>query len=305
MKNHSVNNHLLQTKLNSATLLGLTAVILWSLSALMMVLTGNVPAFMTLAVSSLLTCFYYVAIHFLWRPVIPAVARLNTGFWVSFVGIFGYFCCYVLSFKLAPALHVNLLNYLWPVFTALLGGLFFRVARLDRVFWFWLMTAFIGCVGLLTFSHTGEFTVSENAHWGYLLALMAALIWALYNNLTRLIQAPRGGLFYVFGLMGLCAGIISIVFESPIIPDSREWFGLVGFSVVNLGYIAWEAALKSRHIKPVLGLAYLIPVFSTAILIVFLGASLTRAFIVFALLILVSSVMINRRNARKPIQQSV
>lgn len=297
------NNRVL--KPGSGQLAGLSAVLLWSLSALMVVWSGDVPALMTLAVSSLLTCFYYVAIHFLWRPVIPAIARLNTGFWVSFSGIFGYFCCYVLSFKLAPALHVNLLNYLWPVFTALLGGLFFKVAQLDRVFWFWLITAFIGCVGLLTFSHTGEVTVSEYAHWGYLLALTAAMIWALYNNLTRLIQAPRGGLFYVFGLMGLCAAIISLVFESPIIPDAQEWFGLVGFSVVNLGYVAWEVALKGRHIKAVLGLAYLIPVFSTAILIVFLGASLTWAFIVFALLILLSSVMINRRHARQSIQQSI
>ena len=299
MKNNRV------PKSGSGQLAGLSAVLLWSLSALMVVWSGDVPAFLTLAVSSLLTCCYYLAIHFLWRPVIPAVSQLNTGFWVSFSGIFGYFCCYVLSFKLAPALHVNLLNYLWPVFTALLGGLFFKVAQLDRVFWFWLITAFIGCVGLLTFSHAGEVTVSEYAHWGYLLALTAAMIWALYNNLTQLIQAPRGGLFYVFGLMGLGAAIISIVFESPFIPDSGEWFGLVGFSVVNLGYVAWEVALKGRHIKPVLALAYLIPVFSTAILIVFLGASLTRAFIVFALLILVSSVMINRRHTHAPERQVV
>lgn len=296
------NNRVL--KAGSGQLAGLSAVLLWSLSALMVVWSGDVPALMTLAVSSLLTCFYYVAIHFLWRPVIPAIARLNSGFWVSFSGIFGYFCCYVLSFKLAPALHVNLLNYLWPVFTALLGGLFFKVAQLDRVFWFWLITAFIACVGLLTLSHAGVTTVSEHAHWGYLLALMAALIWALYNNLTRLIQTPRGSLFYVFALMGLCAGMISLLFEHPVLPGIGEWFGLVGFSVVNLGYVAWEVALKGNQMRPVLALAYLIPVFSTAILIVFLGASLTGAFIVFALLILLSSVMINRRNTRQSIQQS-
>src|ERR1700750_1037339 len=110
----------------TATLIGLTAILMWSLLAVLTVATGRIPAFqlaaMTFAIGALAASLSWIArphaIRALRQP--PLVWRVGVG------GLFGYHALYFLALRLAHPAEAGLLNYLWPLlivlFSALLPG---------------------------------------------------------------------------------------------------------------------------------------------------------------------------------------
>ena len=110
----------------TATLIGLTAILMWSLLAVMTVATGTIPAFqlaaMTFAIGALVGSLSWVG-----RPeAIRALAQSPLAWIVGVGGLFGYHALYFLALRFAPPAEAGLLNYLWPLlivlFSALLPG---------------------------------------------------------------------------------------------------------------------------------------------------------------------------------------
>src|SRR6185436_14848790 len=110
----------------TATLIGLTAILMWSLLAVLTVATGNIPAFqlaaMTFAIGALVALG-----SFLWRPdAFHALKQPPIAWMVGVGGLFGYHALYFLALRFAPPAEAGLLNYLWPLlivlFSALLPG---------------------------------------------------------------------------------------------------------------------------------------------------------------------------------------
>ena len=103
----------------TATLIGLTAILMWSLLAVMTVATGRIPAFqlaaMTFAIGGLVGLFTWLgrgeAVNSLRQP--PAVWIVGVG------GLFGYHALYFLALRFAPPAEAGLLNYLWPLLIVL------------------------------------------------------------------------------------------------------------------------------------------------------------------------------------------
>src|SRR6516164_7343389 len=90
----------------TATLIGLTAILMWSLLAVMTVATGRIPAFqlaaMTFAIGALVGSLTWI---------------------VGVGGLFGYHALYFLALRLAPPAEAGLLNYLWPLLIVLFSSL--------------------------------------------------------------------------------------------------------------------------------------------------------------------------------------
>jgi len=110
----------------TATLIGLTAILMWSLLAALTVATGKIPAFqlaaMTFAIGALVGFLTWIGrpeAHRAWRQP-PVVWIVGVG------GLFGYHALYFLALRFAPPAEAGLLNYLWPLlivlFSALLPG---------------------------------------------------------------------------------------------------------------------------------------------------------------------------------------
>src|ERR1700761_9101637 len=110
----------------TATLIGLTAILMWSLLAVMTVATGRIPAFqlaaMTFAIGALVGSLSWIgragAVRALRQPLIAWVVGVG--------GLFGYHALYFLALRFAPPAEAGLLNYLWPLlivlFSAFLPG---------------------------------------------------------------------------------------------------------------------------------------------------------------------------------------
>ncbi len=110
----------------TATLIGLTAILMWSLLAVLTVATGKIPAFqlaaMTFAIGALVGFLTWVG-----RPEAIGALRQPPLAWIVGVGgLFGYHALYFLALRFAPPAEAGLLNYLWPLlivlFSALLPG---------------------------------------------------------------------------------------------------------------------------------------------------------------------------------------
>lgn len=211
------------------------------------------------------------------RNIKSWAAPLNT-LVVGTFGLFGYHFLYFSAFQKAPAIGVNLVNYLWPIFIVLLTPVFLKDQRLQFNHIIGVVIGFFGA-GLI--ASGGSLSTSSQALPGYLMAGSAALIWAVYSLLTRRLPpfptATVGAFCFLAGFFSLAAAVIQndglAVFSSIRSPD---WIMLiiVGIGPLGLAFYCWDAALKRGDSRVIGSLAYLIPLFSTLILIVLRGEKL-------------------------------
>src|SRR5882757_4085790 len=118
----------------TATLIGLTAILMWSLLAVLTVATGKIPAFqlaaMTFAIGALAGIVSWVG-----RPeAVRALRQPPLAWLVGVGGLFGYHALYFLALRFAPPAEAGLISYLWPLlivlFSAFLPGEKLRPAHI-------------------------------------------------------------------------------------------------------------------------------------------------------------------------------
>src|ERR671930_104134 len=166
----------------TATLIGLTAIIMWSLLAVLTVATGKIPAVQLAAVTFAIGALVAFA-SFLFRPAAFAALKQPPVAWVVGVGgLFGYHALYFLALRFAPPAEAGLLNYLWPLlivlFSALLPG--------ERLAPHHVIGALLGLVGtVLLFAGRGVSGLEWQHTPGFLAAFIAAFVWATYSVLSR------------------------------------------------------------------------------------------------------------------------
>src|SRR3954454_7390772 len=172
----------------AATLIGLAAILMWSLLAVLTVATGKIPAFqlatMTFAIGALVGFLTWIG-----RREARRSLRQPMLAWIIGVGgLFGYHGLYFLALRFAPPAEAGLLNYLWPLlivlFSSLLPG-----ERLLPHHIFGALLGFAGTVILLLSSGSGEFGAGHGP--GLLAAFVAAFVWAAYSVMSRKLKSVR------------------------------------------------------------------------------------------------------------------
>ena len=102
-----------------ATLIGFSAILMWSLLSLLTVASGVVPPFqlaaMTFAIGGAIG-----AATWPFRPGAIAALRQPPEVWALGVGgLFGYHALYFFALRLAPPAEAQLVSYLWPLLIVL------------------------------------------------------------------------------------------------------------------------------------------------------------------------------------------
>src|SRR6201993_1646291 len=169
----------------TATLIGLTAILMWSLLAVMTVATGKIPAFqlaaMTFAIGAV-TC----ALTFLGRANALTALRQPLVAWIVGVGgLFGYHALYFLALRFAPPAEAGLLNYLWP----LLIVLFSSFLPGERLAAHHVIGAVAGLAGTVLLIGGGLSGFAPGQWPGLFAAFIAAFVWATYSVLSRRLKA--------------------------------------------------------------------------------------------------------------------
>jgi len=252
----------------SALIYTFITIILWSFLGFFSASLQHLPPLLTTGIG--LCIGSLVSLRNIKSWVVPLkTLAVGTG------GLFGYHFLYFSAFQKAPAIGVNLVNYLWPVFIVLLTPVFLKSQRLKLNH---IIGVIIGFFGAGLIASGGNISTSAQALPGYLMAGSAALIWAVYSLLTRRLPpfpTTTVGVFcFLAGIFSLVAAVIQhgglTVFISIRSPD---WIMLiiVGLGPLGLAFYSWDAALKRGDSRVIGSLAYLIPLFSTLLLIVLRG----------------------------------
>src|SRR5438094_938933 len=217
----------------SATLIGLTAIRMWSLLSVMTVATGKIPAFqlaaMTFAIGAAVAF-----ISFVWRPAAFGALRQPLVAWVVGVGgLFGYHALYFLALRFAPPAEAGLLNYLWPLlivlFSSLLPG--------ERLAPHHVIGALLGLAGtVLLFAGNGA-SFAPGQIPGLAAAFVAAFVWASYSVMSRRLKAvPTDAVAGFCAATALLAAIVHGFVETTVWPETAmQWLAIVALGVGPVG----------------------------------------------------------------------
>ena len=269
----------------TATLIGLAAILMWSLLAVMTVATGTIPAFqlaaMTFAIGGAVGLMTLLR-----NPQALQLLRQPAAAWaVGVGGLFGYHALYFLALRFAPPAEAGLLNYLWPLlivlFSAFLPG--------ERLAIHHVIGAALGLVGtvLLFVGNGASFAASQLP--GLAAAFVAAFVWAIYSVLSRRLKAVPTEAVAGFCLAtSLLAAIVHAAIERTVWPGTpAQWLAVIGLGIgpVGAAFYAWDIGMKRGDIRVLGAASYATPLLSTAFLILGGYARPSAAIAVAALLI--------------------
>lgn len=288
------------------TLIGFTAILMWSLLALMTAASGKVPPLqmnaMTFAIGSLPG-----VVLFILKPQRIALLKQPAKVWIIGIGgLFGYHFLYFTALRNAPAVEAGLIAYLWPLFivvgSALLPG--------ERLRWYHVLGAIAGLCGTITIVSRKELSFDDAYLLGYGAAFLCAFTWSGYSLLTRSFDRVATDVVTGFCLgTSLLSLICHLALETTVWPaDGGEWAAVVGLGLLPLGaaFYAWDYGVKNGDIQIIGAASYAAPLLSTLILVASGFAEPDWRILIACLLITGGAVLAARDMFRpKPIAEAI
>ncbi|MEX3011587.1 DMT family transporter [Hoeflea sp. TYP-13] len=250
-----------------ATLIGFSAIIMWSLLALLTASSGKVPPFQLAAMCfSIGTAIGLIALAL--KPSGFRNLRQPMRVWCLGVGgLFGYHFLYFTALRNAPAVEAGLIAYLWPLLivvgSALLPG--------ERLGWQHITGALAGLAGTVLIVSKNGLSFNDSFAFGYGAALLCAFTWSGYSLLSR-----RFGAVPTDVVTGFCAltAILSLAchlaLEQTVWPQgTSQWLAVAGLGLLPVGaaFYAWDFGVKRGNIQVLGAASYAAPLLSTLILI--------------------------------------
>jgi drug/metabolite transporter (DMT)-like permease len=252
--------------MRSATLAGCGALALWAFLALLARIAAGIPPLQITAMGFAIGGAVGLAVVAA-RGRLGALRQGPLAWAHGVAGLFGYHALYFLAFALAPAVEVNLINYLWPLLIVLLAaplrGMRLGPARLAGV-----ALGFAGCALIVG---AGARFPAEAAP-GFLAAAGCAVVWAVYSVMAG---TPRLAAVPTEAVAGFClataalAGVVHLAFETTVVPDAPQAVALVllGLGPVGAAFFLWDLGMKRGDPRLLGTLAYAVPVASTLLLV--------------------------------------
>lgn len=171
------------------------------------------------------------------------------------------------SLSLAPAAEAALITYSWPVLF-LLASRWLALGRLPRTTLIGTIMAFSGTALLVV---PGALAGGFSGAWvGYLLALVAALCWALYSLACQVPGWRLGDRMpHLLLIASVMTGAASLVLEGISDPPSLTALmttGALGLGPYGIAMLAWDRALGDPQAYRLGNLAHAVPVLATLFL---------------------------------------
>ena len=252
-----------------ATLIGFTAILMWSFLALMTAASGTMPPFqlsaITFAIGSLPGILLFIA-----RPARLKELRQPPKVWLAGVGgLFGYHFLYFTALRNAPAVEAGLIAYLWPLFivvgSALLPG--------EKLGWHHVVGALAGLAGTVLIIGKNGFAFDPAYSLGYFTAFLCAFTWAGYSLISRKFEKVSTDVVTGFCLAtSILSLVCHLALETTVWPDTAsQWAAVVGLGLlpVGLAFYVWDYGVKNGDIQILGASSYAAPLLSTLILIIF------------------------------------
>jgi len=176
-------------------------------------------------------------------------------------------------------LEIGLVNYLWPALTLVLSTVLLG-RRARWYLWPGTVLAVAGVVLALTHARAISWPSFARNLAGnpaaYLMALAAAVCWALYSNLTqRWAGARESGAVDMFLLLTA----FTFALAMALVDEDARWSGVAAVEALFLGlatfggYRLWDQAMRRGNATLVAAGSYLTPLLSTLASCAYLGVT--------------------------------
>ena len=231
-----------------------------------------------------------------------------------FLGITGgsfYFLTENTALAHTQACNVSFLVCSAPLFTALLSVLYRRVRRdrfadaMERVGsgWMLLLGTVLALGGMALMLFDGQ-RVQVSLR-GDLLAIGAALCWALYSLFMGRMTEDYGAVFatrkvFFYGLLTILPFLLGrdfaplALFREPVVWGNLLFLGLVASLVC---FVAWNRVMARLGNITSVNYVYLNPIFTLITAMILLGERLTPAAAVGSVLIMAGVIIVGRRSS--------
>lgn len=248
-----------------ATLVGGTAILMWSLLALFTIGSAPVPPLLLNTI-----CFGIGGLIGLVWTARQGFGVLRGVSWKVYafgtIGLFGYHFLYFTAFRLSPTAETGLIAYLWPLFIVLFSGLL-PGERLQAQHVIGALIAFAGAA-VIVLGRGGE---AGGSALGMGLAFACALTWAGYSILSRRLGTVPTASVTVYCLTTAVLSLIShMALEETVWPQGpMGWTAVLalGIGPVGAAFFTWDIGMKRGDIQ-LLGVAsYAAPLLSTLALV--------------------------------------
>ena len=216
-----------------ATLIGFSAILMWSLLALLTASSGEVPPFQLAAM-----CFSIAA-----TIGLTALAAKPSGFrnlrqplrvWCLGVGgLFGYHFFYFTALRNAPAVEASLISYLWPLLIVV-GSAFLPGERLG---WQHIAGVLAGLAGTVLIVSKNSLSLNDSFAFGYGAALLSAFAWSGYSLLSRRFGAvPTDVVTRFCAITAILSLICHLALEQTVWPQGTvQWLAVAGLGLLPVG----------------------------------------------------------------------
>ena len=280
-----------------ATLIGLTAVGLWS--SVVGLIRGVSESFGATGGAALI---YTVASAMLVLTVGPTRIRElpRRYLWIGGGLFVAYELCLSLSLGYAnsarQAIEVGMVNYLWPTFT-LTAAILFNQQRTNALIVPGFILGILGVCWVLGGDqglNPAEMLANVRSNpLSYGLAFLGAVLWAAYCTVTARIAEGKSGVTLFFALTALTLWIkFAVTDNPPMSVDLRSVLLLVlAASAMGFGYAAWNVGILRGNMTVLAGASYFVPVFSAALAAAVLRTPLSLSFWQGACMVVAGSVL--------------
>ena len=243
-------------------LLGIVTICCWGSLATFGNLLIHLPPFYVLGIVFLIGS---IPSWFKPKEFFPAPKILLWGV----MGYFGYHFFLFYSFRFAPAIEANLINYLWPVIMVILASVIYPEKKLKV---YHIIGAALSVLGsVLLISGKGADLKWENM-LGYFLAFCAALTWPIYSIGKKKMPATSIWAVGSFCLVSSLLCFLTHFLLGPrVVLQTKDLWVLVamGIGPFGIAFYCWDLALRKGDARVIGALAYLTPVLSTLGLVLF------------------------------------
>lgn len=202
----------------------------------------------------------------------------------------------------SQVVEVGLIQYLWPALTlAFAVPILHKQARV----WFW-PGLLIATAGAFLAKSGGSISLKsflaglDTNPWPYVLALVAAVSWALYSNLSRRWagQAPVSGAPIFLTATGIVLAVIHAVggagFRIPLEAQPLAELAYLTLFPTLLAYVFWDVAMRRGNMLLVSSFSFFTPLLSTIISCVYLGVPMGLDLLIASGLVIAGAVVCKR-----------
>lgn len=270
---------------NLATLVGSSAIVMWAsmVGLIKHVSTALNPTLGITLIYSFSAIFLLLIFRF------PNFKQINKTYLILGTILFtAYELCF--SFAIAyskthqQAIEVSIINYLWPSLT-ILAFVIFKELRFNLLIILGLIISISGIIfiqaGSNSLSIQSILSNFSSNPLSYILALLGAIIWALYCVLTRKMSNGHNPIALFFIVVALTLWLklfLTDQFELPTLDITTLTYIIIAACAIGFGYAAWNVGIIQGNITILVIASYFTPIISSVLAMMMLQTHLSSTF---------------------------